>query len=86
MSGAKNVSILEEDYEVNAEVIFMKEYSAHGDYGDILKFLFSQDKEKIQKIFLVHGEINTMKKFKKDLEEAGYDKVEIAEFRMSYEV
>jgi metallo-beta-lactamase family protein len=86
LGGAKRVTIMEKEYEVNAEVIIMKEYSAHGDFGDILKFLFSQDKEQIKKLFLVHGELNSMKKFKKDLEEADYKNVEIAEFRMSYEV
>lgn len=86
LNGAKKVTILEEEHEVKAEVILMNEYSAHGDFGDILKFLFPQDKEKIQKLFLVHGEINTMKKFKKDLEDSGYQNVEIAEFRMSYEL
>nr|MDQ3395793.1 MBL fold metallo-hydrolase [Bacteroidota bacterium] len=71
---------------VNAEVLLMKEYSAHGDFGDILKFLFSQDKEKIKKMFLVHGETKAMEKFKQNLEEAEYKNIEIAAFRMSYEV
>lgn len=86
VNGAKNVTIMDQEYDVNAELIIMKEYSAHADFGDFLKFLFSQDKEKIKKIFLVHGEVSTMEKFKWDLEEAGYKNIHIAENRMSYEV
>ena len=64
----------------------MKEYSAHADYGDIAKFLHCQDKEKIKKIFLVHGEKRVMEQLKKDLEELGYHNIEIPEMRLSYVV
>ncbi|MBA9079392.1 MBL fold metallo-hydrolase RNA specificity domain-containing protein [Rufibacter quisquiliarum] len=86
MNGADKVFIHGEEVAVQAQMIVMKEYSAHGDYGDIAKFLHCQDKEKIQRIFLVHGEVSTMEQLKSDLEEMGYGNVEIPEFRLSYVV
>jgi len=85
-NGASEVFIMGDTFPVKAEVVLMNEYSAHGDYGDILKLLLRQDKEKIKQIFLVHGEKNTMQNFKSTLKENGFPRVEIAEFRMSYEV
>ncbi|MBT1703390.1 MBL fold metallo-hydrolase RNA specificity domain-containing protein [Chryseosolibacter indicus] len=84
--GAEEVVIMDETLPVKAEVIFMNEYSAHADYGDLLKLLMRQDKEQIKKIFLVHGEKRTMVSFKDILEEYGFKNVEMAEYRMSYEV
>ena len=85
-NGAEEVFIMGDQFPVKAEVVLMNEYSAHGDYGDILKLLIRQDKDKIKQIFLVHGEKSTMSKFKSILNESGFSRVEIAEFRMSYEV
>jgi metallo-beta-lactamase family protein len=86
MNGAKKVNIMGDEVEVNAEMIVMKEYSAHADYSDIAKFLHCQDKENIQKIFLVHGEKRVMEVLKKDLGELGYQNIEIPELRLSYVV
>lgn len=84
--GHKEVFIIDRKYEVKAEILLMKEYSAHADYGDLLKFLVCQDKEKVKQIFLVHGEKPTMEKFKKELNKEGYKKFEIAQHRISYKV
>ena len=86
MQGAERVTILDEELPVGATVTILKEYSAHADYGDFLRFLFCQDQEKIQRIFLVHGEEPGMKKFKASLEKDGYRNVEIAAPMISYEV
>lgn len=84
--GAKEVVIFGETHPVNAEVAFMKEYSAHGDYGDLLKFLCSQDKEKLKHIFLVHGEMNVMETFKDTLQQEGYANVEIPGYKVLYSI
>jgi metallo-beta-lactamase family protein len=85
-SGANEVFIMGDPFPVKAEVVMMNEYSAHGDYSDILKILLRQDKNKIKQIFLVHGEKSVMANFRSTLHEHGFKNVEIAEFRMSYEV
>ena len=85
-NGAGEVILMGDKYPVKAEVLFMNEYSAHADYGDLLKLLLRQDQEKVKQIFLVHGEISVMNEFRKTLKDNGFKNVEIAEFRMSYEV
>jgi len=62
LNGAETVTILDEALPVRAEILQMKEYSAHGDYGDIVRFLICHDKEKLKQIFLVHGEKPVMEK------------------------
>jgi metallo-beta-lactamase family protein len=86
LRGAEKVNLMGEEVAVKAQVLVMKEYSAHGDYSDIAKFLHCQDKEKIKKIFLVHGERPVMEQMKKDLEDLGYTGIEIPELRLSYVV
>ena len=77
MNGSRKVRILGEDYSVNAEVEVMHSMSAHGDYNDLLKFLSCQDPEKVQKVFLVHGEYDIQQAFKQKLFNKGFDHVHI---------
>ena len=86
LNGAEKVNIFGEQVEVKAEILRMSEYSAHADYEDIVRFLHCQDKEKIQQIFLVHGEEDSMKKLKKDMGDLGYQNIQIPDFRLSYEL
>src|SRR5690606_17591052 len=86
LAGAKEIELFGETLSVNAEVIMMKEYSAHADYGDFLKFLNCQDKEKVKQIFLVHGENGSMEAFKDELKKEGFKNVEVADPIISYEV
>lgn len=85
MAGADTVNIMGEAYEVKASVEVMKEYSAHGDFGDIAKFLISQDKERIKQLFLVHGEPDAMQKLKDDLGDMDYASIVMPKYRSSYE-
>ena len=77
--GEKIVTIFDEEHEVKANVAVMDSFSAHADYKEIIEFLNCQDKEKIQKIFLVHGEKPVQDIFKYRLIENGFNNVEIPE-------
>jgi metallo-beta-lactamase family protein len=85
-SGKKEIIIEGVKTGVEAEIFSMPEYSAHADYGDILKFLSIMNKNIIRNIFLVHGEKRTMRKLKNNLMKEGFGGIEIASHRMSYEV
>ena len=50
-------------------------YSAHADYNELIKFLSCQDKPKIKKLFLVHGDIEAKLSFKEKLYVEGYKDV-----------
>ena len=77
LRGDKIVSIFGKQHIVRAEIRTIDSYSAHADSEELIKFLECQDKSKIQKIFLVHGEEQTQINFSNTLKEHGYDKVYI---------
>jgi metallo-beta-lactamase family protein len=77
MSGAKKVWIMGQNYDVNADVEVMQSMSAHGDYNDLLRFVSCQDKDKVQKLFLVHGEYEVQCEFQKKLLHKGFGHVHI---------
>ncbi len=75
----KKVSIFGVLHPLKAEVEILESYSAHGDYSETILFLGCQDKKKIQKIFLVHGEYETQLHYKKTLEDNWFNHIEIPE-------
>ena len=77
LSGQKSVRIFGEDFDVKAEVETILSYSAHADYSELIKFLSCQDKKKVKKVFLVHGEEDAKNGFKEKLLKEGFLQVEI---------
>jgi metallo-beta-lactamase family protein len=82
--GEDEVKIFGEKKKVKAEVITMDSFSAHGDQEEMLDFISSQDKKKLKKIFLVHGEIDRQDVFKEAILEKGFRKVEIPVLDQEY--
>jgi metallo-beta-lactamase family protein len=72
LSGQKSVRIFGEDFDVKAEVETILSYSAHADYSELIKFLSCQDKKKVKKVFLVHGEEDAKNGFKEKLLKEGF--------------
>lgn len=77
LSGAKEVSIFGVHHQVNAEIGQIKSMSAHGDYEDLSQWLSCQDKQRIKRLFLVHGEYDVQQDFKRWLVQRGVADVEI---------
>ncbi len=75
--GNKLVKIFGEEKIVKADIEVMDSFSAHADYNEMLDYFACQDAEKVKKMFLVHGEINTQTAFKARLQDAGFRNVEI---------
>ncbi|MGZ3932897.1 MAG: MBL fold metallo-hydrolase RNA specificity domain-containing protein, partial [Bacteroidia bacterium] len=73
----KQVHIFGEYYSVKAKVEAILSYSAHADYNEILKFLSCQAKQKVKRIFLVHGESAAKVSLKDKLLAEGYADVSI---------
>ena len=86
MRGDKEVSIFGHKYEVRAELRRIESLSGHGDYSEMINYIGCQDKRKLKKIFLVHGEAATQEHFRDTLNEVGWKKVEIADFRQEVEL
>ena len=75
--GDKSVSIFGQRYEVHADIEVLEAYSAHGDYAEMIVYLSCQDKSKIRKIFLVHGEKDVQEKYRNTLIENKFNNIEI---------
>jgi metallo-beta-lactamase family protein len=76
-AGNKVVRIFGEEKQVKAQVKSLDYYSSHADYEEIFTYLSCQNKKKIKRLFLVHGEKGVQLIFKTKLEAKGYNHVEI---------
>src|SRR5690606_15511989 len=77
IAGEETVRIFGEELKVKAAIKVIDSYSAHGDYKEMLSYLSCQDKKKVRKIFLVHGDHGAQQAFKQRLVEVGYQNVAI---------
>ncbi len=82
-SGEPIVSIYGNKYKVNADVREIDALSGHADYEEMYRYLSCQDKEKVKKIFLVHGEKEPEEFYRNYLIENGFKNVEIPTMRQS---
>ena len=83
--GAKEVSIMENTYKVNASVRTINAFSAHADYEEMTEWLKEIDTSKLKKIFLVHGEADAQAFLQEYLRKQGYN-VEIIKIGKTYKL
>ena len=86
MNGAKYVKIFGKEYEVNAAVEVISNYSAHADYSEMLKYLSCQKADKVKRIFLVHGTLAVQEAYRLKLMNAGFNDVVIPKMSESFEL
>lgn len=79
LRGDKEVSIHGNIYPVRAEVFRIESYSGHGDYAEMAEYLECQNKDKLKKIFLVHGEYGSQTFYQNHLEGKRFSNIEIPE-------
>jgi len=72
LSGEKEIHLFDKKIEVKAKVEKLFSFSAHGDQKDMLRYISSQKKDALKKIFLVHGEEKIKINWQKKLIEEGY--------------
>lgn len=77
MRGAKEIRLFGKELHVNARIERMESFSAHGDYKEMIYYLRSMDKNKLRKIFLVHGNEDALIGFREHLLNEKYMAVEI---------
>lgn len=76
-AGAKEVKIFGLVKQVKARVEYVRSFSGHGDYKEMITFLNCQDKDKVKHIFLVHGDIDAQHAFSGHLKTAGFKNIDI---------
>ncbi len=84
MNGQKTLRIKDTELPVLASVKKIDVFSGHGDQHDLVNFVKKQNPQQVKKIFLIHGEEESMNTFKDLLAEKGYHQVEIPERGQSF--
>ncbi|MCS7004336.1 MAG: MBL fold metallo-hydrolase [Cytophagales bacterium] len=69
---------------IRAKIMQTDVLSGHGDQNDLIEFIHHQNSSRLQKIFLSHGEKQSMYDFKQTLHTIGYTNVEIPTKGESY--
>jgi metallo-beta-lactamase family protein len=75
--GARRVRIFGEEYDVRAQVESIDGYSAHADQRELIQWAQSFDHQRLQQVYLVHGEPDPASVLAGKLREAGIDPVTI---------
>ncbi|MCP4521780.1 MAG: MBL fold metallo-hydrolase [Cytophagales bacterium] len=73
-----------ENYRVMASIQSTDVFSGHGDVDDLFEFIQQQDKD--TKVFLVHGEEESMYDFQYKLKSEGYDDVNIPFYKQKFKL
>lgn len=73
--GARRVRIFGEEYDVRAQVSSIDGYSAHADQRELLEWVSGLDQERLQGVYLVHGEPAPMSVLSGKLNSAGFRRV-----------
>jgi metallo-beta-lactamase family protein len=70
--------------EVKANIVYTDAFSGHGDQSDLLDFLQKQRTQQLKRVFLVHGEPESLENLKNTLTTKEFSSVEIPEKGISY--
>lgn len=84
--GDKEVSIFGVKYKVRATVKSIEAFSGHGDYNEMIQYLSCQEKEKVKRLFIVHGEEDVRYKYAEHLTKAGFKNNYVPAFREEVEL
>ena len=86
LDGSRRVRIFGEEYDVRARVEVINGYSAHADSEELLNWVRPLDRERLQQVFLVHGELDSATALSGQLHRVDVRKVEIPERGQSFDL
>lgn len=86
LNGQDTITIKGEKKSVLANIEKIDVFSGHGDQNDLLNFVKMQETGQLKKLFLIHGEAQSMRDFRNVLNQHGYEQVEIPQRGQSYEL
>lgn len=79
LRGDKRVSIHGNVHEVKAEIYRIESFSGHADYQEMGDYFDCQDKSRVKKVFVVHGEYEVQQVFAEYLKQRGFTDVVVPE-------
>ncbi|MEO6167600.1 MAG: MBL fold metallo-hydrolase [Chitinophagales bacterium] len=77
--GISPIRLFGEEKQLRAKVEIMDSFSAHGDHDEMLSFMDNLNRERLKKLFLVHGDFEAQLALKKGLEKNGFKFISMPE-------
>jgi metallo-beta-lactamase family protein len=78
MDGDQNVPILGHMHSVNCEINVMEYFSGHADQNELLEYAGYSSPDRLEHVFLIHGEPDSAAALQEKLEERGYRNVHLS--------
>lgn len=75
LEGTDIIRVKDREYRVNAQIRKIDVFSGHADQIGLLRFIKDQNSSTVKKIFLSHGEEDSMLEFKEKIHELGFKEV-----------
>jgi len=75
LAGSETIKVKDREYKVNARIRKIDVFSGHADQIGLLSFIRNQQIDKLKKVFLTHGEEESMLEFKHEIQNIGFREV-----------
>jgi metallo-beta-lactamase family protein len=75
LSGSETIKVKDREYKVNARIRKIDVFSGHADQLGLLGFIKNQQVDKLKKVFLTHGEEESMLEFSQEIQKNGFKEV-----------
>lgn len=75
LAGSETIKVKDREYKVNARIRKIDVFSGHADQLGLLSFMKNQQIDKLKKVFLTHGEEESMLEFRHEIQKLGFNKV-----------
>ena len=75
LAGSETIKVKDREYKVNARIRKIDVFSGHADQLGLLSFIKNQQIDKLKKVFLTHGEEESMLEFRHEIQKVGFKEV-----------
>ncbi len=75
LAGSETIKVKDREYKVNARIRKIDVFSGHADQLGLLSFIKNQQIGKLKKVFLTHGEEESMLEFSQEIQKLGFNEV-----------
>ncbi len=75
LAGSETIKVKDREYKVNARIRKIDVFSGHADQLGLLSLMKNQQIDKLKKVFLTHGEEESMLEFRHEIQKLGFNEV-----------
>ena len=75
LAGSETIKVKDREYKVNARIRKIDVFSGHADQLGLISFIKNQQIDKLKKVFLTHGEEESMLEFRHEIQKNGFKEV-----------